>query len=99
VTFDNKTSASQTVTLISLTIDHKPVTGFPATGTQLTFDPNSKTPELFIVYSSASSQRSATITYSVNGQVVVQEVSFATFNPCKCNPKNADPGLVTSDCS
>jgi hypothetical protein len=98
VTYENNTSTQQTVDLISLTINHKAVTGFPS-GTSFTIDANSPLPQLYIVFSSESSQRQATITYEVDGQVITQTVTFASFNPCKCNPRDADPGDPNSDCS
>jgi hypothetical protein len=86
-----------TVTLLDFTISGKPTTGFPKnTNVSLVTGDNY---ELFIVTSSASSQRSAVITFQYLGKVYQQTVSFDTFNPCKCDPKDADPTLITSDCS
>jgi hypothetical protein len=96
VTFDNNTATSQDVTLIDFKISGKAVTGFP-TGSILTLAPGPN-PELFIVTSSASSQRTATITYQYAGTIYTKTVTFPTFNPCKCTPKDADPTDPASNC-
>jgi hypothetical protein len=98
VTFQNNTATTQNVTLLDFKISGKPTTGFPI-GSVLTLAASADTPELFIVTSSASSQRTATITYSVQGQVLTSTVSFPVFNPCKCDPKDADPSDPASNCS
>lgn len=97
VTFENNTSSTQNVTLLDFKISGKATTGFPV-GSVLTLAPGA-TPELFIVTSSASSQRTATITYSVNQQTYTATVTFPDFNPCKCDPKDADPSDPASNCS
>jgi hypothetical protein len=97
VTFENNTSSSQNVTLLDFKISGKPTDGFPV-GQILALAPGD-TPELFIVTSSASSQRTATITYSVSDQTYTATVTFPNFNPCKCDPKDADPADPASDCS
>jgi hypothetical protein len=97
VTFDNNTNADITITLDDFTISGKPTTGFP-TGSVLTLHPGAN-PTLFIVTSSASSQRSATIFYTYNAVQYHATVSFDTFNPCKCDPKDADPWDPASNCS
>lgn len=97
VTFTNNTGKTQSVTLLDLKIEGKPTSGFPV-GRVLTLAPG-KTPELFIVTSTSSSQRAATITYSVNGQAHTMGVGFSKFNPCKCDPANADPSDPAANCS
>ena len=97
VTFENNTASTQTVTLLDFKISGKATQGFPK-GSVLTLAPG-PTPELFIVTSSASSQRTATITYSVNQQTYTATVTFPDFNPCKCDPKDADPKDPASNCS
>jgi hypothetical protein len=97
VTFDNNTNADITITLDSFSISGKPTQGFPS-GSQLTLSPGAN-PELFIVTSSASSQRSATIFYTYDAVQYHATVSFDTFNPCKCTPKDADPTDPNSNCS
>jgi hypothetical protein len=97
VTFDNNTATNQDIQLIDFTISGKSVTGFP-TGSVLTLTPGPN-PELFIVTSSASSQRTAVITFEYKGTIITKTVTFPDFNPCKCTPKDADPTLITSDCS
>lgn len=96
VTFDNNTATAQDITLISFTISGKPTQGFPE-GSTITLDPGSN-PELFIVTSSASSQRTATITYQYDGTIYTKTVTFPAFNPCKCTPKDADPTDPASNC-
>jgi hypothetical protein len=97
VTFENNTASTQTVTLLDFKISGKATQGFPK-GSVLTLAPG-PTPELLIVTSSASSQRTATITYSVNQQTYTATVTFPDFNPCKCDPKDADPKDPASNCS
>jgi hypothetical protein len=97
VTFDNTTTSDITIHLDDFQISGKPTTGFPK-DTDLTLSPG-QNPELYIVTSSASSQRSATIFYTYLGQSVSATVTFDTFNPCKCDPKDADPTDPKSDCS
>jgi hypothetical protein len=97
LTFQNNTATQQDVTLLDFTISGKATTGFPV-GSHLFLDPGD-TPELFIVTSSASSQRTATITYSVNSQIITQTVTFPDFNPCQCDPRDADPQDPASNCS
>jgi hypothetical protein len=74
VTFDNRTAAPQVIALIDLTINGKPVTGFP-TGSQVSLQPG-QNPQLFVVNSAARSQRAATITYQYNGTILTQMVTF-----------------------
>ena len=97
VTFDNNTNAPIDITLDDFTISGKPTTGFPK-GSTITLAPGPN-PELFIVTSSASSQRSATIFFTYLGQSISATVVFPTFNPCKCTPKDADPTDINSNCS
>ena len=65
VTFTNNTNGPLDVSLNDFTISGKPTTGFPS-GTTITLNPGAN-PELFIVTSSASSQRTATIFYTYLG--------------------------------
>jgi hypothetical protein len=74
VTFDNLTASPQVIALIDLTINGKPVTGFP-TGSQVSLQPGPN-PQLFVVNSAARSQRAATITYQYNGTILTQMVTF-----------------------
>lgn len=89
VTFQNNTSAPQTVTLLDFKMSGKATDGFPV-GQVLALAPGN-TPQLFIVTSASSSQRTATITYAVSGQTYTSTVTFPSFSPCKCTPKDADP--------
>lgn len=98
VTFQNNTASTQNVTLLDFQINGKPTMGFPV-GSIVTIAASVDTPELFIVTSSASSQRTATITYGVQGQIFTATVTFPQFNPCKCDPKDADPTDPASNCS
>lgn len=80
VTFTNKTTAPAEVTLIGFTISGKPTAGFPV-GQVLTLTPGAN-PEVFTVTSSASSQRTAAITYQYQGATYQQTVAFDNFHPC-----------------
>jgi hypothetical protein len=98
VTFTNNTTTDPLdVTLVSLEISGKPTTGFP-TGTTLHLHPGDN-PEIFIVQSSSSSQRTATITYEYLDTFYTATVVFPNFAPCKCDPKDADPSDINSNCS
>src|SRR4051812_27611389 len=96
VTFDNNTTSSQVATLIDLTINGKPVTGFP-TGSRLTLEPGAN-PELFVVDSSATAQRTATITYQYHGNIHTKTVRFPDVDPCECTSMHADSTEPASSC-
>jgi len=89
ITFDNTSQTNQDVTITKFEIDGKPTTGF-VTPVNVTALVPGQTPYLVTVSSTSSSQRTATITYSVNGQIVVTDVTFPDFNPCNCknNPNS-----------
>ena len=89
ITFDNTSATNQDVTITKFEIDSKPTTGFTVPKTVTGLIPG-QTPYLITVSSTASSQRTATITYSVNGQIVVTDVTFPDFDPCNCkkNPNS-----------
>ena len=96
LTFHNPSGAEQLITIVSFTISGAPTTDI--TPKQFTVPKNDST-KLFIVQSTNSAQREATVTYMVDGQTVSTVVSFASFNPCKCDPKDADPTDLNSNCS
>jgi hypothetical protein len=97
VTFRNTTTSPQPVTLIDFTIGGKAVTGFP-TGTQLMLQPGSN-PESFVVTSSASSQRTATMTYQYHGNIVTKTVSFPDFDMSTRTPQDTDRRDPVSSCA
>jgi hypothetical protein len=97
VTFDNNTTSSQVVALIDFTISGRAVTGFP-TGNQVTLQPGPN-PQLFILTSSASSHRTATVTYQYAGNIYTKTVTFGDFKPCTCSPTYADPADPASECA
>ena len=89
ITFDNTSATNQDVTITKFKIDGKPTTGFivPTTVTGLV---PGQTPYLITVTSTASSQRTATITYSVERRRSSSPtVTFPDFDPCNCK-KNAE---------
>jgi hypothetical protein len=101
VTFENNSGVDQPIEIKSFDISGKTTTDinptlFTVPGVQGQTVP---TPKTFIVASSNSAQRYATITYVVAGQVVVQVVDFGSFPPCKCDPKDADASDPNSNCS
>lgn len=54
---------------------------------------------VLIVQSTNSSELSATVCFTAEGQSACTVVTFPSFKPCKCDPKGADPTDPTSDCS
>jgi hypothetical protein len=95
LTFHNTSGSPQAVVVTSFTISGAPTTD--VTPKSFTV-PNGISSRVFIVQSSTSSQRSATVSYLVNGQSRSTVVDFGSFNPCKCDPKDADPSDPNSDC-
>lgn len=97
LTFHNTSGSSQNITILDFKITGAAVSDF----TPKTFMvPNGDTTKLFIVTSTTSSQRQATVTYAVDGvQQPPAVIGFPTFDPCKCTPKDADPSDPTSNCS
>ncbi|MFZ2014612.1 MAG: hypothetical protein WAV00_12370 [Nocardioides sp.] len=61
--------------------------------------PDGDSTKLFIVQSSTSSQRYATVSYQVLGQVYTTVVDFGSFPPCKCKQNDADLTDPNADCS
>jgi hypothetical protein len=97
LTFHNTTGSPQVVNITSFTITGATTSAFTPT----TFTvPDGDSTRVFIVTSTTSSQRSATVCYVVAGQAAeCTGVSFPSFAPCKCDPKDADPEDPASDCS
>lgn len=96
LTFHNTSASAQPITIVSFKISGAPTTDI--TPKQFTLSTGDST-KLFIVQSTNSAQRDATVTYLVDGQTISTVVSFASFNPCKCDPKDADPADLSSDCT
>jgi hypothetical protein len=96
LTFHNTSGSPQPITVVSFEISGAETTEF--TPTQFSV-PNGDSTKLFIVQSTNSAQRYATVTYMVDGQTISTVVDFASFNPCKCDPKDADPADPRSNCS
>jgi hypothetical protein len=96
LTFDNTSGSMQPITVISLTISGAPTTDVTPKSFTVPAGTSTRT---FIVQSTTSSQRTATITYLVAGQARSTVVTFGSFEPCKCDPKDADPSDPNSDCS
>jgi len=96
LTFHNTSGSTQPITIVNFVISGAATTDI--TPKQFSV-PTGDSPKLFIVQSTNSAQRDATVTYMVDGQTISTVVSFASFNPCKCDPKDADPADPSSDCS
>jgi hypothetical protein len=97
LTFHNPSGSAQNITITDFQITGATVSAFTPTAFAV---PTGDSTKLFIVTSTTSSQRTATVTYAVDG--VVQPpvvISFDSFNPCKCDPKDADPSDPASNCS
>lgn len=54
---------------------------------------------VLIVQSTNSAQQNATICFTAEGQSACVNVFFPSFNPCKCEPKDADPTDPNADCA
>ena len=96
LTFHNTSQSAQAVTVTSFSISGAPTTDFTPKSFMVPAGTSSK---VFIVQSTTSSQRAATVSYLVAGQSSSVVVDFGSFNPCKCTPKDADPSDPNSDCS
>jgi hypothetical protein len=96
LTFHNSSQSAQAITVTSFTISGAPTTQF--TPKSFMVPPGTST-KVFIVQSTTSSQRAATVSYVVASQSTSVVVDFGSFNPCKCTPKGADPTDPNSDCS
>jgi hypothetical protein len=96
LTFHNTSGVSQPITVISFEISGAATTDFTPKSFIV---PDGDSTKVFIVQSTNSAQRFATVTYMVDGQTISTVVDFSSFNPCKCDPKDADPSDPASNCS
>ncbi len=96
LTFHNTSGIPQPIVVQSFTISGKATTDFIPKAFTV---PVGDSPKLFIVQSSTSSQRFATVTYLVDGQVVTTVVDFTKFDPCKCKQNDEDPSDPNADCA
>jgi hypothetical protein len=95
LTFHNTTGSVQAVTVTSFTISGAPTTDL--TPKSFSVPPGTST-KVFIVQSTTSAQRTATVSYLVAAQSQSTVVDFGSFKPCTCDPKGADPSDPNSDC-
>ena len=96
LTFHNTGGSAQPITITSFTISGAPTTD--VTPKSFTV-PTGTSTRVFIVQSSTSSERAATVSYLAGGQSRSTVVDFGSFKPCHCRSKDADPGDPNSDCS
>ena len=96
LTFHNTSGVTQPIIIVAFTISGKATTDVTPKAFSVPAGDSTKT---FIVQSSTSSQRFATVTYIVDGQTVTTVVDFGSFPPCKCDPKDADASDPASNCS
>jgi hypothetical protein len=96
LTFHNISGGSQPITIVNFEISGKTTTDVDPRNFTVANGDSTKT---FIVQSTTSSQRYATVTYIVDGQTVSTVVDFGSFAPCKCDPKDADASDLDSNCS
>ena len=96
LTLHNTSGTSQPVTVVAFTISGKPTTDVKPSSFSV---PDGDSTKTFIVQSTTSSERFATVTYIVDGQTVTTSVDFDKFNPCKCDPNDADASNPNSNCS
>ena len=95
LTFHNTSGVAQPIVVQSFVISGAPTTDVNPTSFTVPAGDSTKT---FIVQSTNSAQRYATIVYVVDGQTVTTQVDFTKFNPCKC-ADDADPSDPNADCS
>jgi hypothetical protein len=104
LTFFNDSGADQVVTVTSFTISGADTildplgTTFTVPGTCTTASGGCDGYILF-VQSTNSAQRNATVCFTAQGQNACASVTFPSFNPCKCDPKEADPTDPASNCA
>jgi hypothetical protein len=105
LTLYNDTGSDQSIQIVSFTISGADTILDP-TGTHIPVAASCTTASggcdaLIFVQSTNSAQRTATVCYTVDGTVgtFCTPVTFPTFNPCKCTPKDADPTDPASNCS
>jgi hypothetical protein len=96
LTFHNASADPQPVTVTSFTISGAPTTDLTPKSFTV---PSGTSTRVFVVQSTTSSQRAATVSLLVAGQSQSTVVDFGSFKPCKCDPKDADPSDPNSDCS
>lgn len=96
LTFHNTSGITQPITIVNFVISGKATTDVTPTSFSVVAGDSTKT---FIVQSSNSAQRFATVTYIVDGQTVETVVDFGSFPPCKCDPKDADASDPNANCS
>jgi hypothetical protein len=96
LTFHNTSGSAQPITVTSFTISGAPTTDLTPKSFTV---PTGTSTRVFIVQSTTSSQRAATVSYLAAGQSRSTVVDFGSFKPCTCDPKSADPSDPGSDCS
>jgi len=96
LTFLNTSASPEPVTITSFTISGAPTTDITPKSFTV---PHGTSTRVFIVKSTTSAQRSATVSYLSAGQSKSVVVDFGSFDPCKCTPKGADPSDPNSNCS
>jgi hypothetical protein len=96
LTFHNTSGVSQPIVIVSFVISGKAATEVDPTSFTVPADDSTKT---FVVQSTTSSQRFATVIYEVAGQTETTVVDFGSFPPCKCTPKGADVTDPNTNCS
>jgi hypothetical protein len=95
LTFHNTSGSAQPITITSFSIGGAPTTDVTPKSFAV---PIGTSTRVFMVQSTTSSQRAATVSYLVAGQSRSQVVDFGSFKPCSCEPQDADPSDPNSDC-
>jgi hypothetical protein len=97
LTFDNSSSTDQVVVITGFNITGKTTTDLNPTVVTV---PPGQSSRVFIVQSTDSSMRSATlnVTYTVDNEKGSAAVAIGCFKPCDC-AKGQDPGDPNSGCT
>lgn len=96
LTFHNTSGSVQAITVTSFTISGAPTTDFTPKSFSV---PSGTSSKVFIVQSTTSAERTATVSFLVAAQSQSTVVDFGSFEPCTCDPKHADPRDPNCDCS
>jgi hypothetical protein len=97
LTFHNISGSDAAIVITSFDINGKDTTDFTPSSFNV---PDGDSNRVFIVQSSTSSQRTATVCYTINGspEETCTSVTFPKFDPCKCKQNDADPTDPNADC-
>jgi hypothetical protein len=100
--FTNDSGDLKTVTIDSITFSGGATIVDPGSST-IIVDPSCTSPAgcdyVVFIQSTNSANHTAVVCFTVDGQQDCASVIFPSFNPCKCDPKDADPTDPASNCA